>query len=370
MCAEAARRAADDVARRSAAEALLPDAEPPPMLRLSGYGAQTPLLELVRRALLRQQPPVSEAAARHAAVVATSMPGSACERPRHRVLLTMTGGNGHCDVPLGLVSGSDVARFLADKLPAEALAAPLAAFGLPPAGRAPPRRARLAAPALDALRTMLEGEGVAAQLAVDDGDDKGESSGSTAPLAACFSHSHLRALAPHDFGLLALPLGAMLAPSWMESFISSLTFPSLDIGIALLRAGEFLVLQKALAEAPRAAGLSPAMAAAAAASQAALPRAPLLGRAPGWRSALRAVAPLVALRSDATLAEALAAMRQHRIHRVFISCGGVEGGENALPDAVVSITDILRALADGPPAGVFEPISPEVPAVLHERPLV
>ena len=133
-------------------------------------------------------------------------------------------------------------------------------------------------------------------------------------------------------------------------------------------AGEFLVLQKALAEAPRAAGLLPAMAAAAAASQAALPRAPPLGRAPGWRAALRAAAPLVALRRDATLAQALAAMREHRIHRVFIRSGGVEQGhENALPDAVVSITDILRALADGPPAGADEGFTPEMAAALEGR---
>ena len=203
---EAARRAADDVAHRPAAEALLPESEPPPLLRLSGYGAQTPLVELVRRALLRQPPPVSEAAARQAAVVAAATPltpgDAACERPRHRVLLT-TAANEH-DALLGLVSGSDVARFLADKLPAEALSAPLSAFGLPPAGREPPRRARLAAPAIDALRTLLKGDGVAAQLAIDDDDD------TLPPLAACFSHSDLRALAPHDFGLLVLPLGAML----------------------------------------------------------------------------------------------------------------------------------------------------------------
>lgn len=110
------------------------------------------------------------------------------------------------------------------------------------------------------------------------------------------------------------------------------------------------MLQRALAEAPRAAGLSPALAASSAAAAAGLPRAPPLGRCPGWRQALPQAAPLVALPRSATLAQLLAAMRLNRVHRVFIRPDqGDASSPAALPDAVVSVTDLLRALADGPP---------------------
>ena len=202
LAGEAARRAADDVAGRPAVEALLPASEPPPTLRLSGYGVQTPLLEVVRRALLRQPPPATERAA-HA-------PPPPPATPRHRVLLTAA-ADGERDELLGLLSGSDVARFLERRLPPEALAAPLADLRLPPR-RAPPRRASLAKPALDALRVLLQGEGVAALLATDEHEEASAAVTEDAaqPLAACFSHSYLRALGPHDFGLLALPLGAFI----------------------------------------------------------------------------------------------------------------------------------------------------------------
>jgi CBS domain-containing protein len=336
LAAEAARRAAEDVAKRPASEALIPCGELPCTLRLSGYAAQTPLLEVVRRALLRQRPPATEQAAHD-----ETQANAATEAPRHRVLLTAAAGPR--DEVLGLLSSSDVARFLEARLPAEALAAQLTDLRLPPS-RAPPHRASLAEPALHALRTLIEGN-VAALLATDDATDDED-----APLVACFSHSDLRALGPHDFGLLALPLGACIScamPPLRPSFDAS--GPRL-ICLAVARVGEFLVLQRALAQAPRAAGLSPALAASSASAAAGLPRAPPLGRCPGWREALPQAAPLVALPRSVTLAQLLAAMRLNRVHRVFISPeSDASSTAAALPDAVVSVTDVLRALADGPP---------------------
>lgn len=192
LAAEAARRAAEDVAARPAREALLPSSELPCKLRLSGYATQTPLLEVVRRALLRQRPPATEQAAHDAQCNAPT------EAPRHRVLLTAAAGNR--DEVLGLLSSSDVARFLEARLPPDSLNAQLTDLRLPPS-RAPPHLASLAEPALHALRTLLDGN-VAALLATDDDEEM--------PLVACFSHSDLRALGPHDFGLLALPLGACI----------------------------------------------------------------------------------------------------------------------------------------------------------------
>ena len=60
----------------------------------------------------------------------------------------------------------------------------------------------------------------------------------------------------------------------------------------------------------------------------------------------------MALPRDATLAQLLGAMRQHRVHRVFIANAATAAHERAaaLPDALVSVTDLLRALADGPPS--------------------
>jgi CBS-domain-containing membrane protein len=123
-------------------------------------------------------------------------------------------------------------------------------------------------------------------------------------VVCALSHSDLRALTPNDFGLLALPLG------------------------------EFLVLQRTLAASPRGAGLAPAA------------PAPL-GRAPDWRARLPAAAPLAAVRADAPLRALLARMLDARVHRVFILDGAAgEGGAAARHAGVVSMTDVLRAVAD------------------------
>jgi hypothetical protein len=101
--------------------------------------------------------------------------------------------------------------------------------------------------------------------------------------------------------------------------------------------GEFIVLQRALAASPRAAGLSPAESAARS-----------LGRAPDWRERLADAAPLVAVAADAPLRELLRVMLSARVHRVFILAPSPREGQPQprAPAGVVSMTDVLRCVAD------------------------
>jgi hypothetical protein len=169
-------------------------------------------------------------------------------------------------------------------------------------------------------------------------------------VVCALSHSDLRALTPNDFGLLALPLGARKTLCTQRSARAPLLFLSCCCCVwcvlthasarVRVRSGEFLVLQRTLAASPRAAGLLPSDAAAAAG--AAPPRP--LGRAPDWRARLPAAAPLEAVRADAPLRELLAKMLKARVHRVFV----IESNTAAQQQhaGVVSMTDVLRAVAD------------------------
>jgi CBS domain-containing protein len=292
------------------------------------------LRAVVREGFLHPGAPAGAGVAAPPAASCASSKGARAARPVvHRLALLAESGAGIAAV----VTQSDVIAFLHARVAAlGSLAdASVARLGLVAGAErlisVPPETA-----ALDAM-ALMDARGISAVAVVAAADGR---------ILGNFSVSELRSIVAEHFGSLALPVGEFLALEHGTEYAGYMSQPAAEV--ATPAAAGFLAARRASLGRKSSSGARPAGGAQRASMDGLAPSASM-GRRASAGAAAAAAAPgaevgqaLVTCGPGATLREVLALLVERRLHRVYVVDAALR------PVGVITLTDILRRLADEP----------------------